>query len=84
MKDFEFKKENYLEILRNQKLESKKVHRATTKGKFNEDVAQSPDTNYYKDISWLNKANPVASGAEKSFYKRDLELMEKRRFQKVI
>jgi hypothetical protein len=33
-----------------------------------DDVAQSPATNYYKDIPWLHKANPLASGAEKSFY----------------
>lgn len=34
LKDFEYKKECYLEILREERKKSKKVHRATTKGKF--------------------------------------------------
>lgn len=34
LKDFEYKKECYLEILKQERKKSKKVHRATTKGKF--------------------------------------------------
>lgn len=47
-------------------------------------LAQGPDTNYFKDIAWVKKANPVAAKQEKDFYGRDLFLMEKRRFQKVV
>jgi hypothetical protein len=39
MKDFEYKKENYMSILKAEREQGKKVHRATTKGKFNEDIA---------------------------------------------
>ena len=33
---------------------------------------------------WKKRANPVYNQAETSFYKRDYELMSKRRYQKVI
>jgi hypothetical protein len=37
-----------------------------------------------KDISWIKKANPQAATMEKNFHDRDLFLLEKRRFQKVV
>ena len=80
MKDFEFKKENLLEIIQKHKEGASKEVRVRTKGKFNDHLAQGPDTNYFKDISWQKKANPVAAQQEKNFYDRDLFLMEKRRF----
>ena len=77
-KDFEYKKENLLELIEN----SKKVeeYKATTKGKFNDHMAQGPAKNFSKDISWIKKANPPAAEAEKAYMDRDLFLMEKRRF----
>ena len=60
-KDFEFKKENLLEILEAQKKAGSKEFRVRTKGKFIDHLAQGPDTNYFKDISWIKKANPVAA-----------------------
>jgi hypothetical protein len=47
-------------------------------------VAQGPKSNFVRDINWLKKANPVAAAAEKAYLDRDMFLMEKRRFQKVI
>lgn len=52
MKDFEFKKENLLEIIQKHKEAASKEVRVRTKGKFNDHLAQGPDTNYFKDISW--------------------------------
>ena len=82
MKDFEFKKENLLELLK----QHQKVveYKAKTKGKFADHVAQGPGENYVRDISWLKKANPEAALAESNYLARDLQLMEKRRYQKVI
>ena len=71
-----------MEIL--QKQEKVDDFRVTTKGKFTEDVAQGPKSNFVRDINWLKKANPVAAAAEKAYLDRDMFLMEKRRFQKVI
>ena len=47
-------------------------------------MAQGPGENYCRDIKWLKKANPQAAQLEKNFYDRDMYLLEKRRFQKVI
>ena len=71
-----------MEIL--QKQEKIEDFRVKTKGKFNDDIAQGPKTNFVRDINWLKKANPIAAGAEKAYLDRDMFLMEKRRFQKVI
>lgn len=60
-KDFEFKKENLLQILDAQKKAASKEIRVRTKGKFVDHLAQGPDTNYFKDISWVKKANPIAA-----------------------
>ena len=38
-----------------------KVKNVTTKGRFIDDVAQAPPTNFNRDMKWLNKANPIAS-----------------------
>ena len=37
-----------------------------------------------RDINWINKANPIAAQNEKNFIARDLQLLEKRRLQKVV
>jgi hypothetical protein len=47
-------------------------------------VAHGPAVNFTRDINWLKKANPEAAIAEKSYMAREEELMEKRRFQKII
>jgi len=44
----------------------------------------NPGENFVNDIKWLKKANPAAAEQEVNFYKRDHQLMEKRRFQKII
>ena len=81
-KDFEFKKENLMELL---KAHGKVAeYKATTKGKFNEHIAQGPADNFSRDIGWIKKANPEAAIAEKQYMDRDLFLMEKRRFQKIV
>ena len=81
-KDFEYKKENLLELVKQHgKVAEYKVR---TKGKFNEHKAQGPAENFFKDISWIKKANPDAAVAEKQYMDRDLYLMEKRRFQKIV
>jgi hypothetical protein len=81
-KDFQFKQENLLEIMEKAKQEA--VYRAKTKGKFSNNIAQDPRTNFMRDIGWLQKANPEAHKAEKEYMARDEFLMEKRRFQKII
>jgi hypothetical protein len=58
-KDFEFKKENLLDLM--EKHRAQKEYKAKTKGKFNDHVAQDPGTNFYRDIGWINKANPEAA-----------------------
>ena len=69
-------------ILKNAaKPESNKVK---TKGKFSESEAHGPNVNFSRDIGWIKKANPEAAAAEKAFMAREEELMEKRRFQKII
>ena len=50
-KDFEFKKENLMDIL--QKQSAPKDFRVRTKGKFQESVAVGPGTNFSRDIRWL-------------------------------
>ena len=55
-----------------------------TKGKFVDSIAVGPGKNFSRDINWLKKANPEAAKAEKAYLDRDLFLMEKRRFQKVV
>ena len=55
-KDFEFKKENLMEIL--EKQSAPKEFKVKKKGKFADDIAQGPGQNFSKDISWLKKANP--------------------------
>jgi hypothetical protein len=47
-------------------------------------VAQDPGENFKRDINWIKKANPIASEQESNFFKRDYQLLEKRRFQKII
>ena len=59
-------------------------YKAKTKGKFADHIAQGPGENFMRDISWIKKANPEAAQAEANYLARDLQLMEKRRFQKVI
>jgi hypothetical protein len=55
-----------------------------TKGKFSDSIATGPGANFSRDIGWLKRANPEAATAEKAYLDRDLFLMEKRRFQKVV
>ena len=79
-KDFENKKENLLDILEQHNKAGIQDFRVRTKGKFNDHMAQGPDTNYFRDLGWQKRANPMAAQQEKNFYDRDLFLMEKRRF----
>jgi hypothetical protein len=58
-KDFEYKKENLLELM--EKHNQQKEYKATTKGKFIDHIAQDPATNYFKDIGWIHSANPEAA-----------------------
>lgn len=81
-KDFEYKKENLLELMNKHNLQ--KEYKATTKGKFNDHVAQDPATNFFRDIGWIHSANPEAAHAQKAYLERDAFLMEKRRFQKIV
>ena len=83
-KDFEYKKDDLMKILQRQKEAKNEEFRVRTKGKFAEHIAQAPGENFVKDISWIKKANPLAASMEKNFHDRDLFLLEKRRFQKVI
>lgn len=83
-RDFESKKQDLMRILAEHKQAQNTEYRARTKGKFAEHVAQAPGENFVKDISWIKKANPMAATMEKNFHDRDLFLLEKRRFQKVI
>lgn len=77
-KDFEFKKENLMDIL--QKQTATEEFKVGTKGKFPDSIAVGPGSNFSRDIKWLKRANPVAAAAEKAYLDRDLFLMEKRRF----
>lgn len=58
MLDFEYKKQNLMQAI---SLRKEKVKNVTTKGRFIDNVAQAPPTNFNRDIEWLNKANPIAS-----------------------
>lgn len=82
MKDFEYKKENLLELMKQHSKVAE--YKAKTKGKFADHIAQGPGENFVRDINWIKKANPEAALAESNYLARDLQLMEKRRFQKVI
>lgn len=50
MRDFEFKKENLIEILEKKKKLSNKEYKVNTQGKFAESVAQDPGENFKRDI----------------------------------
>lgn len=60
--------------------ESKKVYKATTKGKFNEATAQGSALHFTRDKNWLNRANPFAMELESKFARKDMEMMERRKF----
>ena len=64
--------------------EKKKQYKASTKGKFLNNVAQPPNENFSRDKKWLYQANPQAAQIEKNYYAKDREMMERRRYQKVI
>ena len=81
-RDFEFKKENLLELL--EKHNKVKEYKATTKGKFNDFVACGAAQNFTRDISWIKKANPEAADAEKIYMEKDLKMIEEKRFGKLM
>ena len=70
MRDFEFKKENLLELMKQHSKVAE--YKAKTKGKFADHIAQGPGENFVKDISWIKKANPEAALAEANYLARDL------------
>jgi hypothetical protein len=37
-----------------------------------------------RDISWIKKANPEAAHAEKVYMERDLKMLEKKRYGKIV
>lgn len=78
--DFEYKKQNLMEALNRRKTKPTTVK---TKGRFIENIAQAPPTNYTRDMNWFKKANPVASEMQANYYARDHHMLEKRRFDKV-
>lgn len=82
MKDFERKKKTN-EMINNSFNQYKEI-RARTQGKFADFTADNSAKLYKTDIAWKKKANPIFNQAENHFYKRDFELMSKRRYQKVM
>ena len=58
--------------------------RAKTKGRFQDIHVNGPAENFERDKRWLNKANPLAGTAYSKYLARDRELLEKRRFQRIL
>lgn len=82
LREFEQKKKTIMLI--NSSFGKTKEYRAHTKGKFADSVADNAGKLYRTDLGWKKKANPTYNQAEINFYARDLELMAKRRYQKVV
>ena len=50
---------------------------------FNDVEIDHPGQKFVRYINWISKANPIAAQAEKNYLTRDMQLLEKRRMQKV-
>lgn len=61
-----------------------KSSRVRTKGKFADSSVRNPGEHYERDINWMQRANPQAAEFEKKYLERDLQLLAKRKQQKVL